>query len=299
MSTNSNTKMSKKEMLAAINQQHGTMIELGLDGKDAVISLVKIAEITGRRHDNLMERVRSFIDEQELGGPLKNQAASSEQLATSGDGQELGSGPNNWGADFLYEATTYLDAQCKERPTYNLNREAFLDFILSMNGESVAAIRKTYIRAFKALEQMALDEMHHEVAAVRLQLEHKQRSESIDELIKRLKPIAQMMINHRQLQRSYSRQNAYRYFNQNLPDFKSKFPKIADFNKALHKINWICCDTPSPANGLPWPRAQGRGFVIPYDDERNGHQLSYAKITALGMLYLQERMEQLYEQSIA
>lgn len=271
-----NTKMSKPEMLAAINQQHGTLLELGLDGKDAVISLVKIAEITGRRHEDLLKRVRSKQDV----------------------GQPVGAGKDS-GADFSYEPTTYLDAQRKERPTYNLNREAFFYFILSMNGEKVDAIRKTYIIAFKALEQMALDEAHHEVAAVRLQLEHKQRSESIDELIKRVKPIAQMMINHRQLQRSYSRQNAYRYFNQQLPDFKSKFPKIADFNKALHKINWICCDTSSAANGQPWQRAQGRGFVIPYDDERNGHQLSYAKITALGMLYLQERMGQLYEQSVA
>lgn len=65
---NTNTKMSKTEMLAAINQQHGTLLELGLDGKDAVISLVKIAEITGRRHDHLMERVRSFIEGAELGG---------------------------------------------------------------------------------------------------------------------------------------------------------------------------------------------------------------------------------------
>ncbi|WP_033138411.1 Rha family transcriptional regulator [Aeromonas finlandensis] len=271
-----NTKMSKPEMLAAINQQHGTLLELGLDGKDAVISLVKIAEITGRRHDDLLVRVRSFIE-----------------------GAELGNGRKNSGVDFRYEPATYLDAKGETRPTYNLNREAFYQFVLSMTGKHVATIRDNYILAFKAFEQLALHEMHHEVAAVRLQLEHKQRSESIDELIKRVKPIAQMMINHRQLQRSYSRQNAYRYFNQQLPDFKSKFPKIADFNKALHKINWICCDTSSAANGQPWQRAQGRGFVIPYDDERNGHQLSYAKITALGMLYLQERMEQLYEQSVA
>ncbi|WP_429111125.1 Rha family transcriptional regulator [Aeromonas rivipollensis] len=270
------TKMSKKEMLAAINQQHGTMIELGLDGKDAVISLVKIAEITGRRHNHLMERVRSFIE-----------------------GEEVGGQPKNWSADFLYEATTYLDAQGKERPTYNLNREAFFDFILSMTGERVDAIRKTYIIAFKALEQMALDEMHHEVAAVRLKLEHKQHSESIDELVKRLTPVAKMMIMHRQLEPSLSRRAAYQYLKKNILDFQSKFPKERDFNIVLGKIKWINHDPSSSDNGKAYDRALGRGFVISYNPNKQGVKLEASKITALGILYLQERMEQLYEQSVA
>lgn len=276
MSTNSNTKMSKKAMLAAINSQHGTMIELGLDGENAVISLVKIAEMTSRRHDDLLKRARSFIAEQKLGG--------------------VG---NNSESPFRYDLTSYVNQQGKEQPTYNLNREAFYDFTLSMNGEKEDAIRKTYIIAFKALEQMALDEMHHEVAAVRLQLEKKKKLESRDELIKRLKPIAQMMINHRQLWRSYSRRNAYNHFAKTLPDFKSKFPKVADFNLALHKAQWICCDPEAEGNGLAGHHALGRGFVIPCDDEKNGIKLQYAKITALGVLYLQERMEQFYEQSFA
>ncbi len=286
MSTNSNTKMSKNEMLAAINQQHGTMIELGLDGKDAVISLVKIAEITGRRHDNLMERVRSFIDEQELGGPLKNQAASSEQLATSGDGQELGSGPNNWGADFLYEATTYLDAQCKERPTYNLNREAFLDFILSMNGESVAAIRKTYIRAFKALEQMALDEAHHEVADLRLKLAQKLDTEQ-------LRAIAQEMVWRKVIPSRCSRADAYRWLKANSEDFQSYFRTMKEFNEALHWAEIIYSE-----KGTPWHETCGdialnNGVVIEASLTKQGHKSS-PHLTAYGILYIQKRANQLH-----
>ncbi|WP_139412048.1 Rha family transcriptional regulator [Aeromonas veronii] len=286
-----NTKMSKTEMLAAINQQHGTLLELGLDGKDAVISLVKIAEITGRSHRHLMERARSFIEGAELGSGRKNSGADSEQ--------ELGGQPKNWQSPFRYELTSYVNLQGKEQPTYNLNREAFYQFVLSMTGKNVATIRDNYILAFKAFEQLALGEMHHEVAAVRLQLEKKKKLESRDELIKRLKPIAQMMINHRQLWRSYSRRNAYNHFAKTLPDFKSKFPKVADFNLALHKAQWICCDPAAEGNGLAGHHALGRGFVIPCDDEKNGIKLQYAKITALGVLYLQERMEQFYEQSFA
>lgn len=269
-----NTKMSKEELLSAINQQHGTLLELGLDGKEAVISLVKVAELTGRRHDDLLKRVRSMTDDQ------------------------LGDARKNSGVDFLYEPITYSDAKGETRPTYNLNREAFYQFVLSMTGKKVAAIRDNYIIAFKAFEQLALHELHHEVAAVRLQLEHKQRSESIDELVKRLKPTAQLMVRHGSLPRTISRRETYRYFKRTLPDFQSKFPKEESFNKVLSKICWIHCEPGSIINGKAYPKAIGRGFVASYDFDRQGHQLEGAKVTALGLLYLQERMEQLYEQSI-
>lgn len=285
------TKMSKKEMLAAINQQHGTLLELGLDGENAVISLVKVAEITGRRHDHLMERVRSFIDEQKLGGLPKNWASSSEQ--------ELEGQPKNWQSPFRYELTSYVNLQGKEQPTYNLNREAFYQFVLSMTGKHVATIRDNYILAFKAFEQLALHEMHHEVAAVRLQLAHKKHSESIDELVKRLTPVAKMMIMHRQLEPSLSRRAAYQYLKKNILDFQSKFPRERDFNIALGKIKWINHDPSSSDNGKAYDRALGRGFVISYNPNKQGIKLEASKITSLGMLYLQERMEQLYEQSVA
>lgn len=270
-----NTKMSKTEMLAAINQQHGTLLELGLDGKDAVISLVKVADITGRSHRHLMERARSFID-----------------------GQKLGHQPKNWQIYFSYEPTAYLDGYGREMPTYNLNRAAFFDFVLSMTGKKVDAIRKTYIQAFDAFEQLALHEMHHEVAAVRLKLEHKQHSESIDELVKRLTPVAKMMIMHRQLEPSLSRRATYQYLKKNILDFQSKFPKERDFNIALGKIKWINHDPSSSDNGKAYDRALGRGFVISYNPNKQGVKLEASKITALGILYLQERMEQFYEQSI-
>ncbi|MDM5140469.1 Rha family transcriptional regulator [Aeromonas bestiarum] len=294
-----NTKMSKTEMLAAINQQHGTLLELGLDGKDAVISLVKVADITGRSHRHLMERARSFIDGQKLGHLPNNWEVSSEPLATDGEEQKLGHQPKNWQIYFSYEPTAYLDGYGREMPTYNLNRAAFFDFVLSMTGKKVDAIRKTYIQAFDAFEQLALHEMHHEVAAVRLKLEHKQHSESIDELVKRLTPVAKMMIMHRQLEPSLSRRAAYQYLKKNILDFQSKFPRERDFNIVLGKIKWINHDPSSSDNGKAYDRALGRGFVISYNPNKQGIKLEASKITALGMLYLQERMEQLYEQSVA
>lgn len=192
-----------------------------------------------------------------------------------------------------------MNLQGKEQPTYNLNREAFYQFVLSMTGKNVATIRDNYILAFKAFEQLALHEMHHEVAAVRLKLEHKQHSESIDELVKRLTPVAKMMIMHRQLEPSLSRRAAYQYFKKSLIDFQSKFPRERDFNIVLGKIKWINHDPSSSDNGKAYDRALGRGFVISYNPNKQGIKLEASKITALGMLYLQERMEQLYEQSVA
>lgn len=260
---NTNTKMSKKEMLAAINQQHGTMIELGLDGENAVISLVKIAEITGRRHTHLMERVRSFIE-----------------------GEEAEGQPKNWSADFLYEPTTYRDAQGKERPTYNLNREAFYDFTLSMNGEKEDAIRKTYIRAFKALEQMALDEAHHEVADLRLKLAQKLDTEQ-------LKAIAREMVWRKVIPSRCSRADAYRWLKANSEDFQSYFRTMKEFNEALHWADIIYSE-----KGTPWHETCGdialnNGVVIEASLTKQGHKGS-PHLTAYGILYIQKRANQLH-----
>ena len=257
------TKMSKKEMLAAINQQHGTMIELGLDGKDAVISLVKIAGITGRRHEDLLKRVRSKQDV----------------------GQPVGAG-NDSGADFSYEPTTYLDAQRKERPTYNLNREAFFDFILSMNGEKVDAIRKTYIIAFKALEQMALDEAHHEVADLRLKLAQKLDTEQ-------LRAIAQEMVWRKVIPSRCSRADAYRWLKANSEDFQSYFRTMKEFNEALHWAEIIYSE-----KGKTWHETCGdialnNGVVIETSLTKQGHKGS-PHLTAYGILYIQKRANQLH-----
>lgn len=264
MSTNSNTKMSKKAMLAAINQQHGTMIELGLDGENAVISLVKIAEITGRRHTHLMERVRSFIE-----------------------GEEAEGQPKNWSADFLYEPTTYRDAQGKERPTYNLNREAFYDFTLSMNGEKEDAIRKTYIRAFKALEQMALDEAHHEVADLRLKLAQKADKEHI-------KKIAKEMVWRGVIPASYARSKAYNWLRDNCEDFESYFKTKTAFNDALAIAGWVYKGEGQSRNALYCgDSALNDGYVKEPSPTLGGHK-GMPHITAYGLIYIQNRAKQLH-----
>lgn len=284
MSTN--TKMSKPEMLAAINRQHGTMIELGLDGENAVISLVKIAEITGRRHDNLMERVRSFIEGAELGGLLKNQASSSEQLATAGDEQKLGGQPKNWQSPFRYELTSYVNQQGKEQPTYNLNRAAFHQFVLSMTGEKVAAIRDNYIIAFDALEQMALDEAHHEVADLRLKLAQKLDTEQ-------LRAIAQEMVWRKVIPSRCSRADAYRWLKANSEDFQSYFRTMKEFNEALHWAEIIYSE-----KGKTWHETCGdialnNGVVIEASLTKQGHKGS-PHLTAYGILYIQKRANQLH-----
>ncbi|ANB69326.1 Rha family transcriptional regulator [Aeromonas sp. 96A] len=261
------TKMSKTEMLAAINQQHGTMIELGLDGENAVISLVKIAEITGRRHDDLLKRARSFIAEQKLGG--------------------LG---NNSESPFRYELTSYVNQQGREQPTYNLNREAFYDFTLSMNGEKEDAIRKTYIIAFKALEQMALDEAHHEVADLRLKLAQKLDTEQ-------LRAIAQEMVWRKVIPSRCSRADAYRWLKANSEDFQSYFRTMKEFNEALHWAEIIYSE-----KGKTWHETCGdialnNGVVIEASLTRQGHKGS-PHLTAYGILYIQKKASQLHSHYI-
>lgn len=284
MSTN--TKMSKPEMLAAINRQHGTMIELGLDGENAVISLVKIADITGRRHDHLMERVRSVIEGEEVGGLPKNWASSSEHLAADGEEQKLGGVGNNSESPFRYELTSYVNLQGKEQPTYNLNRAAFYQFVLSMTGERVAAIRDNYIIAFDALEQMALDEAHHEVADLRLKLAQKLDTEQ-------LKAIAREMVWRKVIPSRCSRADAYRWLKANSEDFQGYFRTMKEFNEALHWADIIYSE-----KGTPWHETCGdialnNGVAIEASLTKQGHKGS-PHLTAYGILYIQKRANQLH-----
>lgn len=260
---NTNTKMSKTEMLAAINQQHGTLLELGLDGKDAVISLVKIAEITGRRHDHMMERARSFIGEQELGHL-----------------------PKNWEIYFSYEPTTYLDGYGREMPTYNLNRAAFFDFVLSMTGKKVDAIRKTYIQAFDAFEQLALHEAHHEVADLRLKLAQKLDTEQ-------LKAIAREMVWRKVIPSRCSRADAYRWLKANSEDFQGYFRTMKEFNEALHHACFIYSEKGTAWHETCGEDALNKGLVIESSLTKQGHKGS-PHLTAYGILYIQKRANQLH-----
>lgn len=250
-------------MLAAINQQHGTLLELGLDGKDAVISLVKIAEITGRRHDHMMERARSFIDEQELGHL-----------------------PKNWEIYFSYEPTTYLDGYGREMPTYNLNRAAFFDFVLSMTGKKVDAIRKTYIQAFDAFEQLALHEAHHEVADLRLKLAQKLDTEQ-------LKAIAREMVWRKVIPSRCSRADAFRWLKANSEDFQGYFRTMKEFNEALHHACFIYSEKGTAWHDTCGEDALNKGLVIESSLTKQGHKGS-PHLTAYGILYIQKRANQLH-----
>lgn len=285
-----NTKMSKTEMLAAINQQHGTLLELGLDGKDAVISLVKIAEITGRRHDDLLVRVRSFIEGAEVGSGRKNSAASSEQLATDGDEQKLGHLRKNSEIYFSYEPTTYLDGYGREMPTYNLNRAAFYQFVLSMTGKKVAAIRDSYIMAFDAFEQLALYEAHHEVADLRLKLAQKLDTEQ-------LKAIAREMVWRKIIPSRCSRADAYRWLKVNSEDFQSYFRTMKEFNEALHHACFIYSEKGTPWHETCGEDALNKGLVIESSLTKQGHKGS-PHLTAYGILYIQKKANQLHSHYI-
>ncbi|MCF7717947.1 Rha family transcriptional regulator [Aeromonas jandaei] len=277
-----NTKMSKPEMLAAINQQHGTLLELGLDGKDAVISLVKIAEITGRSHDDLLKRVRSFIDGQKLGSGPKNWGADSEQ--------KPGGLRKNSESPFSYELTSYVNQQGKEQPTYNLNRAAFYQFVLSMTGKKVAAIRDSYIMAFDAFEQLALYEAHHEVADLRLKLAQKLDTEQ-------LKAIAREMVWRKIIPSRCSRSDAYRWVKANCEDFQSYFRTMKEFNEALHHAGFIFSEKGSIWHETCGEDALKAGIVIEASLTKQGHKGS-PHLTAYGILYIQKRASQLHSHYI-
>ncbi|WCP68129.1 Rha family transcriptional regulator [Vibrio tubiashii] len=154
-----------QQSIEEINKQFDTELMLGLEGKDAVISLLDVARITGRLHDNLLKSVRKHLESEAVTG-----------------------GVNFYG-------TSYTTAQGKELQTYLLDRKAFYFFVLGMTGSKVASIRLKYINAFEAMRELLYaasnDELDHARAVMkgyRLQLaEAEDRAEVAEQMSSELR----------------------------------------------------------------------------------------------------------------
>lgn len=88
----------------------------------AMIDSVKVAEIFGKRHDNVVRDVRELDCSEEF--RLLN-----------------------------FEESSYINAQGHKQPCYNMTRDGFVFLVMGYRGRKAAAFKETYIRRFNEMEQ--------------------------------------------------------------------------------------------------------------------------------------------------
>lgn len=96
-----------------------------LENNQALTTSLKVAEVFGKRHDNVLQAI---------------ERAKSSLL-------------NFKDAKNAIIPATYTDDQGKQRPMYLLNRDAFSFVAMKFTGETAAQWQWNFIQAFKAMEQ--------------------------------------------------------------------------------------------------------------------------------------------------
>lgn len=100
-----------------------------LKNKQALTTSLKVAEVFGKRHDNVLQAI---------------ERAKSSLL-------------NFKDAKNAIIPATYTDDQGKQRPMYLLNRDAFSFVVMKFTGEKAAQWQWDFIQAFNAMEQQLLN----------------------------------------------------------------------------------------------------------------------------------------------
>ncbi len=100
-----------------------------LKNKQALTTSLKVAEVFGKRHDNVLQAI---------------ERAKSSLL-------------NFKDAKNAIIPATYTDDQGKQRPMYLLNRDGFMFVVMGFTGEKAAQLKWNYIQAFNAMEQCLLN----------------------------------------------------------------------------------------------------------------------------------------------
>ena len=87
-----------------------------------ITTSLRVAEAFGKRHDNVLQRVR-MLD------------CSAEFSARN------------------FAAAEYVDGQQKPRPAYEMTKDGFMFLVMGFTGSKAAAIKESYIAAFNMMEQ--------------------------------------------------------------------------------------------------------------------------------------------------
>lgn len=105
------------------------LVEISKD-KQAVTTSVRVAEVFGKRHDNILRQINSLIGslrEQQDFSPLKNEVAK-------------------------FVVANYKDEQGKLRKQYIMNRDGFTLLAMGFTGSKALKFKLQYIQAFNEME---------------------------------------------------------------------------------------------------------------------------------------------------
>lgn len=103
-----------------------------MQNKQAVTTSLKVAEVFGKRHDNVMKSIKSLIAEN--------------------------STPNFLGVGNMFVESTYLNKQKHEQPMFYMNRDGFTLLAMGFTGKKAMQFKLKYIDAFNKMESIVKKE---------------------------------------------------------------------------------------------------------------------------------------------
>lgn len=103
-----------------------------MQNEQAVTTSLKVAEVFGKRHDNVMKSIKSLI---------------AENLT-----------PNFLGVGNMFVESTYLNKQKHEQPMFYMNRDGFTLLAMGFTGKKAMQFKLKYIDAFNKMESIVKKE---------------------------------------------------------------------------------------------------------------------------------------------
>lgn len=191
--------MTDTTIISATTQNVAITNLVILNNDTPVTTSLKIAEVFGKRHDNVVRAIENaiktinelnFEDSKQM---ASNQAAlnfeDSRQVTSEQEQAEPKIGPSYFDTTTMFKKSTYIGRDGAEAKMYYLNRDAFVFTVMGFTGKEAAAWKLRYIQEFNRMEnyirsqqeqapQMSQTEIVAFLAAK--QVENEQRLEALE-----------------------------------------------------------------------------------------------------------------------
>lgn len=131
-----------------------------LNNDTPVTTSLKIAEVFGKRHDNVVRAIENAIKTiNELNFEDSRQMASNQAALNFEDSRQIASeqtepkiGPSYFDTTTMFQKSTYIGRDGAEAKMYYLNRDAFVFTVIGFTGKEAAAWKLRYIQEFNRME---------------------------------------------------------------------------------------------------------------------------------------------------
>lgn len=115
----------------------------------AVTTSLRVSEIFGKRHDNVVRDIKKMVGT-EGGGLLNFEESTDEGLSNFGQSSEFGRSN--------FRPSSYLNEQNKEQPMYELTKNGFTFLVMGFTGPQSTQFKIAYINRFDEMEAVLMQE---------------------------------------------------------------------------------------------------------------------------------------------